>query len=205
MARLPWILVVLLAGAVGALAMLVLQKPPPKTLPDGPTVVTQMREVAKLETLDVSLYKKITFSPDPPAPGDSTWENVMHWAQFHIQNPHGRAILFAEGHLGLDMQKLDDKHLQLDGDRVFVVLPPVIGTVELKPGETEIIDSNLDSAQTTQLLQVAKESFEHEVLADPHLRDRTRDSAQRSLRGLLLSLGFHEVQFVDVLPERSRS
>src|SRR5438067_163974 len=34
-------------------------------LPDAQALVLKIREVARLETLDVSLYKKIDFSPDP--------------------------------------------------------------------------------------------------------------------------------------------
>ena len=71
--------------------------------------------------------------------------------------------------------------------------------VELRPGETEIISSNLDSAQTAQLLELARGAFEREVMADPALQAKARGSAERALTGLLLSLGFREVVFVDAV------
>jgi hypothetical protein len=37
------------------------------------------------------------------------------------------------------------------------------------------------------------------VMADPALQAKARGSAERALTGLLLSLGFHEVAFVDAM------
>jgi hypothetical protein len=71
--------------------------------------------------------------------------------------------------------------------------------VELRPGETEVIDSNLDSQETAQLLERARLAFEKEVRADPRLKDRAQVSAERALRALFLSVGFTEVRFVDTL------
>ena len=81
-----------------------------------------------------------------------------------------------------------------------MVLPPVQAQVELRPGETEVMGSNLDSQQTTQLLAVAREAFEREALGDARLRERARSSGERALRALFLGLGFREVRFVDALP-----
>ena len=75
--------------------------------------------------------------------------------------------------------------------------PPVKVEVVLKPGETEVIGSNLDSAQTAHLFELARLAFEREVQADASLRARARGSAERAIRGLLLSLGFEEVRFTD--------
>jgi hypothetical protein len=83
---------------------------------------------------------------------------------------------------------------------VYVVLPPLRTTVEIRPGDTEVIGSNLDSAETARLLQLAKDAFEREVDADRALRERARGSAERAIRGLLLGLGFADVRFVDRLP-----
>ncbi|WP_164015912.1 DUF4230 domain-containing protein [Pyxidicoccus trucidator] len=199
MAHLSRVLTVILGAALGALGAWLLLRPPPTLLPDTPAVVQQMRDVARLETLDVALYKKVAFTPEPQAT-DVLWKDVLIWARHAIENPHGRAIVFADAHLGFDFQRFDASHLQVAGTRVYVVLPPLEVKVELRPGETEVIDSNLDSAQTAQLLEKARLAFEQEVRADSRLRKRARDSAERSLRGLLLTLGYREVLFVDTLP-----
>lgn len=199
MAHLSRVLTVVLGAVLGAVGAWVLLKPASPSLPDTPSVVQQMRDVARLETLEVALYKKVTFTPEPQAT-DALWKDVLNWARHALQNPHGRAIVFANAHLGFDFQRFDRSHLQITGTRVYVVLPPMEVKVELRPGETEVIDSNLDSEQTAQLLEKARVAFEHEVRSDGRLQRRAQESAERSLRALLLTLGYREVLFVDTLP-----
>jgi hypothetical protein len=194
--RVSFLLVALVAGALGAFVLL---RPKPPALPDTPALVTRVREVARLETLDVSLYKKVEFSPEPQAT-DKLWKDVINWAAYSIHTPRGRAIVFADVHLGYDFGRLDGSSLRVQGTRVDVALPPLEVKVELKPGETEIIGSNLDSAETTLLLEKAREAFEREVKADARLKQKARRSAENTLRALFLSAGFREVNVVDVLP-----
>jgi hypothetical protein len=189
---LPIVSLCLLGFAAGVAAMLLFRHR--DRLPDSAAVATQIREVARLETLEVTLYKKISFAPEP-SPGDSLWSDLGHWLQYSLNKPEGRAIVFARARIGLDLQKLDASKVRIAGDRVELSLPPLSPTVEVLPGETEIIGSNLDSAETAQLFQRAKEGFERQVERDAALRERARSSAQRALRGLLLTLGFREVRF----------
>src|SRR5215470_10169621 len=167
--------------------------------PDGPALVEQVREVTRLETLDVSLYKKVSFEPEL-VPAGSFWGDVLNWARYSLRPPRGKAIVFADVHLGYQFSKIDESNLRVAGSRIEVQLPPLHAQVELKPGETEVIGSNLDSQQTAQLLELARVAFEREALADSKLRERARASAERALRGLLLSMGFREVLFAD--PQR---
>jgi hypothetical protein len=194
--RMMLVLVALAAGAVGAFLWL---RPKPPALPDTPALVTRVREVARLETLEVSLYKKVEFSPEPQAT-NSLWKDVINWAAYSIHTPRGRAIVFADVRLGYDFGRLEGSSMRIQGSRVDVALPPLEVKVELKPGETEIIGSNLDSAQTTLLLEKAREAFEREVKGDARLKERARRSAENTLRVLFLSAGFREVNVVDVLP-----
>lgn len=167
-------------------------------LPDAPALILKVREVARLETLDASLYKKIDFSPDPREQA-SLWGAVAQWASYTVRPPRGRAIIFAEAHLGIDLRKLQESSLRVKGRRVEVVLPRVQTEVALRPGETEIIGSNLNSAQTAQLFERARAAFEAEVSADQALQARARSSAEQSLRSLFVGLGFTEVSFVERL------
>src|SRR3979409_980939 len=132
-------------------------------------MILKIREVARLESLDVSLYKKLDFRPDPKE-AKTVWGAVAQWAAWSVRPPRGRAIIFAEAHLGLDLRKLDAGGLRVTGRRIEVVLPPVQTRVELRPGETEIIGSNLDSEQTAQLFERARNAFEAEVMADKPLQ-----------------------------------
>jgi hypothetical protein len=198
MRRVPVPLVLALAVAAGLALGLRLGRRGP-ALPDPPAVATQIREVARLETLDVALYKKVSFAPEPTS-ADSLWGDVVGWLRHTLRAPRGKAIVFADVHLGLDLQQVDAGSVRVSDREVWVVLPPVRATVELRPGETEVIGSNLDSAETARLLELAKLAFEREVEADRALRDRARASAERQIRALLLTLGFRAVNFVDALP-----
>jgi hypothetical protein len=192
------LVLVALAGGLGLGLGLRLVRRAPEP-PDPPAVAVKIREVARLETLDVALYKKVTFAPDP-APADSLWGDVAGWLRQSFRTPRGKAIVFADAHLGLDLSRLDAAAVRVKGTEVWVALPPLRASVELRPGETEIIGSNLDSAETAKLLELARAAFQREVEADRTLRDRARGAAERQIRGLLATLGFSEVHFVDALP-----
>ncbi len=183
----------LAAGAGLGLALRLGRAPAP---PDPSAVATRVREVARLETLDVALYRKVAFAPEP-IEADSLWGDVAGWLRHTFRTPHGKAIVFADAHVGLDLSRLDASSLRVTGRTVELALPPVRATVELRPGETEVIGSNLDSAETARLLELARAAFERDVNADEALRARARASAERALRGLLLTLGFAEVRFVE--------
>jgi hypothetical protein len=194
-------ILVLFGLALGAGAVLAwrLSAPRRPRLPDPPALVEQVREVARLETLDVSLWRKVTFEPEP-VPAGSLWGDIAAWARRTLRPPRGRAIVFADAHVALDLSRLGPGSLQTAGREVYLVLPPLETRVELRPGETEIIGSNLDSAETAQLLELARAAFQRQVEADRPLRERALSSARRSLTALLLGLGFERVHFVDALP-----
>ncbi len=189
---LPW----LLAAALGVVAALLWARGEKAPAPDAPALVEQVREVLRLETLEVSLYKKISFEPDPEEKA-TLWGELMEWARFTVSPPRGRAIVFAEAHLGFDFRKLGPDAVRIERQRAIVKLPKMQVVVELKPGETEIIGSNLNSAQTAELLERAKKTFEAEVLQDQALERRARQSAERAIRGVLAGAGVREVVFVE--------
>jgi hypothetical protein len=182
---------------------LVLRLVPPRRAapPDPPAVVERVREVARLEALDVSLYKKVTFAPEPSA-ADSLWGDVAGWLRHTFHEPRGKALVFADAHIGIDLSRLGPDALVVHGRSVDVTLPPLRVQVELRPADTEIIGSNLDSAETAHLLELARVAFENEVSADKALRARARAAAERAIRSLLLSVGFEAVRFVDGEPGR---
>jgi hypothetical protein len=168
-------------------------------MPDPPAVAVRIREVARLETLEVALYKKVSFAPEP-SEADTFWGDVAGWLRHTFRAPRGKAIVFATARLGLDLSRLDASSVRVADRDVWVVLPPVRATVELRPDETEIVGSTLDSAETARLFDLAKTAFEREVEADRSLRERARGSAERQVRALLVTLGFSTVHFVDALP-----
>lgn len=185
--------VVLVAVAVGFGVATLL---PRRVLtPDPPALVERIREVARLETLEVRLYKRVAFAPEP-TPAGTLWGDVFNFVKQQVLPKEGRALVFADVSLGLDLSKLTADQLRVQGTTVEVALPPLRAQVALRPEDTEIIASNLDSAQTAKLFELAKEAFEREVQADARLQERARASAERQVRALLITLGFTEVRFV---------
>ncbi len=199
-ARRGRLLLGLLAAALGVTVLLLVQR----TTQRGPgvpvpTVVERMRDVARLEALDVNVYKKVGYAPEP-VPTGTVWRDVLLWAKATLAPSRGRALVFGTVHVGLDLSRLDASAVSLRGDTVQVVLPPLVTRAEVRPAETEVISSNLDSAQTAQLLELARVAFEEDARADAALQGRAQLSAERALRGLLLSVGFRNVRFVPALP-----
>src|SRR5258708_4546710 len=127
------LLLCLVAALAGAASAWELARPEPR-LPDAPALVLRIREVARLETLDVTLYKKIDFSPDPHA-SRGFWDGVTQWARFSLKPPRGKAIVFARAHLGVDLGKLDARSLRVSGRRVPVGLAASPGGGEVLPVE----------------------------------------------------------------------
>lgn len=188
------------AGAAVAWRLVQPGRPPP---PDAPAVVERVRQVARLEALQVTLYKKIAFAPEPVEAG-SIWGDLAGWLRHAVARPQGKAIVFAEVRLGLDLGRLRPGDVTVTGREVTIVLPPLEAVVELKPGETEIIGSNLDSAETARLLELAKEAFRREVMADRALQERARRSAEQALSALLLRAGLDRVEFLEGPTARPR-
>ncbi len=185
---------VLAAAAGFALAFSVLHEKPAET-PDPAALVEQIREVARLETLQVRLYKRVSFAPEP-GPAATVWGDVLNWVKQSVAAKAGRALVFADVSLGLDLSKLTAEQMRVTGSRIELALPPLRAQVALRPEDTEIIDSNLDSAQTAKLFELAKSAFEREVEGDAALQSKARASAERQVRALLLTVGFKEVVFV---------
>lgn len=193
-----FVAVVTFALGVGA-AYYMLRSSAPRP-PDGPIVVERMRDVARLETLDVTLHEVIHFQPDP-AYSDSTLKMAFAFAKEQLNlHDRGTAVVFAVAHIGFDLSKLTPEHVRIQGGQVTVQLPPLSTQVELLPDQTLVVESNLSSQQTMQLLDVAKKRFEARMLQDARVKDRARASSERALRAMLITLGYQQIEFVDQLP-----
>jgi hypothetical protein len=199
MRRLLTVLALGLGLGLGLAVAWRLLAPRPSPPLDPPAVVERIRQVARLEALEVRLYKKITFTPEPEA-ADSAWGDLAGWVRHTLARPRGKAIVFAVAHVGLDLSRVGPGQVEVRGREVALVLPPLLTSVELRPGETEVIGSNLDSAETARLLELAKVAFEREVQADRGLQGRARAAAEQALTALLLQAGVTRVEFVERLP-----
>jgi hypothetical protein len=197
-------LTVLVSGmALGATAAVAAPKLLPAQVkqeyPDVSAVIEKVREVARLETLEVNIYKKVSFEPDPE-PGRTRLNDLVNWATQVVAPPKGRAVVFATAHLGVDLKRITPECMRVHNGVVSLVLPPVVTRVELRPGETEVIASNLNNVQLTRLLEHAQLAMQRDVAWDAQLSQRARQSTERALRAFLTGMGFRDVRFVEEQP-----
>ncbi len=167
--------------------------PPPE---DMRPVVERLREIARLETLEVSVYRKVRFEPAIPK-SEGALGDVANWARQTLAPRKGRAVVFADALLSVDLRRVDAR---ATGNRVVVVIPDVLTRVILKPAETEILESNLRPDEHQAMLSEALDTLQREVSQDRALRARAKRSAQRALEDFLKGAGYQEVVFVDALP-----
>jgi hypothetical protein len=138
-----------------------------------------MREVARLETLDLQVYKKISYEPEP-SPTGALWKDVLAWAKTSLFPSRGRAIVFGTVHLGLDLSKLDARRLRIQGSRIEVAPPADAGPCRAASGRDG------DHLQQPRLgpdrpaARARARAFEREVMADPGLQAKARGSAERA-------------------------
>ena len=160
--------------------------------PDYPAILTQVRETMKLETLDITLYKRVDFRPERMTQDTALKEVYATMGQW-LRPSRGRAIVFAKAHLSYDLSLLNEKSFRVLDRRVELALPPPQVRIEILPAELEVIDSNLDMLETGQLLEHVRNAMLVQLRNDLGLRKRARLSAEKALKALLYPLGFQEV------------
>jgi hypothetical protein len=175
-----------IAGIVAAATLLRVGR----LAPPGPAVtVERIREVARLEVLEVTVHRKAAFTP-APEPHATLLADMVAYARDTVAPRRGRAVVFADARFFVDLRRSD---IHVEGEHVSVKLPEAEIEASLLPAETEIIASNLDSAQTAQLLTDAQGQLKLAVASDLGLRKRAHEAAVRSVSGLLSALGFRDV------------
>jgi hypothetical protein len=185
----PWLFAVV-AVAVAAVLLRVEQV----VGAEPPAVIERIREVQRLEVLEVTVHKKVTFAPDPK-PQPTLLAGVWAYARDTVAPKRGTALVFANARFFVDLRKLKGEQVYVRGEEVTLELPEPEIEARVLPGETEVIVSNLGSEDTAAMLQAAEGELHASVLRDVKLRDRARESAERTLTALLKGLGFRKVTF----------
>jgi hypothetical protein len=179
-----WLLAV--AAVVAAAALLRVDR---LAAPAPPALIERIREISRLEVLEVTVHRKTAYVP-PPEPHATVLADVVAYARETVAPRRGKAIVFADARFFLDLRK---SNIRVEGEHVDVTLPKLELESSLLPAETEIISSNLDSAQTAQLLDEAESQLRAAVASDAALRRRADEAAVRTVGGLVAALGFRDV------------
>lgn len=191
-----WILALLAAGLAGAGARTLLAPTGPRTdegltVRDTAAVVMAVRDLAMLESAAYHLERVIDMR-----------DRQAHL--FGLFESEDAVLLVAAVDVvaGVDLRGLRDGDIQLDAQRTraTLILPP-----------PQILSARLDSDRTyvhtraTSALAIPGKSLEsrarreaehalREAAIAAGILERARDNASRTLRALLLSLGFREVE-----------
>lgn len=170
--------------------------------PEPGALVERVKQVARLQTLEVRLSTTVEHEPDPQW-SPSLPGQVMSWVMHNVRARRGTAIVGGVAHLALDLSQLDASAFDVQGGVLKVVLPPVRTTVELDLERTRVVQSNLDSGQTMELFEKGRRRLQMQVERDEALQAKARTSAHDALRSVLKGVGFREVIFVERLPGTS--
>src|SRR6185436_8609840 len=106
----PWLFAVVAVAVAAALLRverLAAQEPPP--------VIDRIREVQRLEVLEVTVHKKLTFAPDP-APQTTLLGDMLQYARESVAPRRGRALVFAQARFFVDLRKLKTEQVKVTGD-----------------------------------------------------------------------------------------
>lgn len=186
----------LTVGGVAAGALLFHQSVRVFSRPEPGALVEQVKEIARLQTLEVRLTTAVEHVPDPKLASTFTGQ-LLSWVTYNLRPKKGRALVSGVARLSFDFSQLDASAFRFDKKRVTLMLPPMRTTVDVDLERTQIIASNLNSARTSELFEKGRRSLQMQVEQNQTLQNQARQSARNALQALLTGAGFDEVVFVD--------
>ncbi len=163
-----------------------LMNPTPTIIPDPVTYISEIRALARLETIQYSVEKVITAEQ-----GQGTFSFLFGDKLLFVA--HGVVIA------GIDMEKIGPQDLRLENGVLYVTLPPAevfIATLDNEKSyvydrETGILTNGVQDLET-----LARQAAEQEIL-NAALEDGILDQAERNaeiyLQKFFEALGFENV------------
>jgi hypothetical protein len=167
--------------------------PTPTVIPDPVTIIHEVRAIAKLETIHYTVEKVITAEMNQGVLGPLFGDRLLFVA-------HGYVIA------GIDMQKIGEGDLWLEGETLNVRLPaPEILVATLDNEKSYVYDRQTgllthgDPNLETTARQVAEQEILKAALEDGIL-DQARLNAEVYLEKFFNALGYQTVVFVPPAP-----
>jgi hypothetical protein len=165
-----------------------LMNPTPTIIPDPVTYITEIRALARLETIQYSVEKVITAEVGQGTFGFAFGDRLLFVA-------HGIVIA------GIDMEKLQPGDMRLDGGVLYVRLPPTeifIATLDNEKSYVYDRDTGLLTKGNIDLETLARQIAEDEI-RKAALEDGILVQGQRNAETYLLkffnALGYKNVIF----------
>ncbi len=167
--------------------------PTPTILPDPLTVVSEVRTLARLETIQYTVEKVITAET-----GQGTFAALF--GDRLLFGAHGTVIA------GIDLEKLGPQDMWTDSGVLYVRLPPAeIFVATLDNDKSYVYDRQTgfltqgDVNLETTARQAAEDEIRKAALEDGIL-DQAQTNAENYLYRLLRELGFPDIIFVQATP-----
>lgn len=167
----------------------------PTVVPDPVTIVHDVRSLARLETIQYTLEKVVTAEAGQGELGFLFGDRLLFVA-------HGRVIA------GIDMSLLRPEDVRVEGEVLYVTLPPAqvfVATLDNEKSyvydrETGLLNKG-DQNLETSARQVAEKAILDAALEDGILT-QAQTNAENYMDRLFRSMGFKEVIFIapDVTP-----
>lgn len=166
-----------------------LMNPTPTIIPDPVTYITEIRSLARLETIQYSIEKVITAEQGQGSFGFLFGDKLLFVA-------HGYVIA------GIDMAKIEPQHMRYEGGVLYVTLPPAevfVATLNNEKSyvydrETGIFTKGLNDLET-----LARQSAEQEILKaamEDGILNQAQVNAEAFLIRFFAALGFPNTIFV---------
>jgi len=166
-----------------------LMNPTPTIIPDPVTYITEIRALARLETIQYSVEKVITAEI-----GQGSFNFLFGDKLLFVA--HGTVIA------GIDMNKLGPENLRYDGSVLYVTLPPAeifIATLDNQKSYVYDRETGIFTNGVNDLETLARQSAEQEILKAA-MEDGILAQAQINAEAFLLkffaALGFPNTIFV---------
>ena len=165
-----------------------LMHPTPTIIPDPVTYITEIRSLARLETIQYSVEKVITAEQ-----GQGSLDFLFGDKMLFVA--HGIVIA------GIDMSKITPDNLRYDNGVLYVTLPPAevfVATLDNNKSYVYDRETGLLSKGVVNLETLARQSAEQEILKaamDDGILTQAQINAEAYLTRFFAALGFPNTIF----------
>ncbi len=166
-----------------------LMNPTPTIIPDPVTYITEIRSLARLETIQYSIEKVITAEI-----GQGSFDFLFGDRLLFVA--HGKVIA------GIDMSKIQPEDLRYDGKVLYVTLPPAevfVATLDNQKSYVYDRQTGLFTKGVYDLETQARQTAEQEILKaalEDGILNQAQINAEAFLTRFFAALGFPNVIFV---------
>lgn len=170
----------------------VLLNPTPTIIPDPVTYISEVRALARLETIQYSIEKVITAEI-----GQGTFNFLFGDKMIFVA--HGVVIA------GIDMEKIGPEHLRIENGVLYVTLPPAeifVATLDNQKSYVYDRETGFLSKGVQDLETLARQSAEDEIrraALEDGILQQAQTNAENYLYRFFQALGYDNVIFVDGL------